>query len=576
MRRALLTTAFILLSPLTGCGPDKPAPKDPQWVIESSGPHHDYSVTWVYAVGEVDAPTANDCKKAFSFAEAESECVGAACRFGSDLVSDYRHACQKLGSAEQRQRMKELGETLKSRSGQAPTDCVKEVDDWLGHGCGTEGACEPGVQRWATRCVEQTKSPLALHLIQRVLENSFHESHRVKLDARGCSDYSKKLEKAAKCDKLFDCEDALPLADLYQERCSQGQGKTLTLTEAEQVDHIRLGAGKSVAPIAISDAKSKLVSLPGTLAFTNGTGAVVKVCGEALTDLAGYLSQRKSCQNGEIELLFTVKGAEGATLELQKRSHESDTSFNATYPSFLVEGEADARGQLAIEEFVVQFGALPEKATQDFTRAFEQVNDAYAAVEPGLRQSPKLYQALAVHDAALSEMFGLIGEQKVSIASKRLSNQELSALARRANRYVFSDLTRQGSVELGKNAELGELSLDRALPKAFAAYKQGLAKLNDMVDKRHLKLTEKPEKVHSQLAAYAEACSTARDQIHTARKKLEHCSSSADACSTEERSRNVSSLQKAQNELSSARVEEILAKSSAGQREEPSAECSRW
>lgn len=577
MRYALLTVALLsVLGGLNSCGQDKPARKEPQFGLEPRGPHHDYSLTWVYAVGEVEAPSANDCKKAFEFVDADAECIGTACKYANDLVSDLEFACKKVGSQEQLGRVKELGVTLATRARQSPTECTRQMDDFLSRGCGAEGACAPVVQQWAARCAEQTKSPLARHVLERLVENSYQESHRVKLDARSCSELGEQLASAANCNKPFDCEDALPQADVYLARCAEGPRKALAVAQAAQISHMRLVAAKTVTPLALTDTKPKMVSLPGSLTFAEGTGAVVRVCGEAVADLADYLTQRKSCQNGELEFLTVADNGEGPSLELQKRWHDSDASFSAALPKLFVDGEANARAQEAIAEFASALAALPQRAADDFANAFEQTNEAYATVAPNLRQSERLYQALTRHDEALTTLFGLIGEQKVLIASKRVDDKDLIAFARRAKKYVFSDITRQGSVELGKSSELSELVLERVLPKAFSSYGSQLKKLDALLAKRRLKLAIAPGNINEDLAAYGQACSVAHDRLKAAREKLERCSSSADACTSEERTQRASLLRNARSELSAARVKEILAKASLGKQGEPSAACASW
>lgn len=577
MHRVLLSVALLsILGGMSGCGQDKPVRSGPKFGLEPQGPHHDYSLTWVYAVGEVDAPSANDCKKALQFVEAESDCVGAACKYANDLVMDFEFACKKRSTSDELQRVKALNVTLAARASQSPTECTRQIHEWLSQGCGADGACAPVVQQWATNCAEQTQSPLARHLLERLVENSFQESRRVKLDVRSCADLGKELGAAAECNKPFDCEDALPRVDVYLERCANGQRKALPLAQAALISHIRLVAAKPVSPLALTDTKSKMVSLPGALNLAEGIGAMVRVCGEAVTDLPSYLAQRKACDKGEIELLTLVKGAEGARLELQKRWHESDASFSAAHPKLLVEGEADARGQQAIEGFTSTFGALPVRAADDFEKAFEQTNEAYAALPPRLRQSERLYQALAAHDAALVTMFGLIGEQKVAVAKKGLRDSDLLGLFHRANRYVFSDITRGGSVDPGKSSELSELALEQVLPKAFSAYRANIKKLNAMIAKRHIKPTVDPTSIEAERADYTKACSVASDRIHAAHEKLESCFISADACSADERHQRASMVRDARNELGAARVREILFLAPLGKKVEPSTACNGW
>lgn len=576
--RSLLLPAFLFCAIVTsvGCGPNKPLRRDPSLADLAIGPHHDYTSTWVYAVGEVESPSDADCKKALVFVEAEQGCASAGCKYGSNLVKDFEFACKKIATPAQRSRMVELRSLLAPRTAQAPGDCVQEVDEWLERGCGKDGACEAKVQQWATHCAEELKSPLALHLMERLVENSLTEPRRVKFDVRSCGEYKQKLAEAAKCSKPFECEDALPHIDEYLERCAEGQRKAVPLAQAAQIVHIRLGADKPIEPIALVGSMSRLTSVEGTIALADGSGAVLKVCGESVAELGAYLEQRAKCQNGELTLLQAVATEGGSNLELQKLRHESDTTFGLAHPKLVVVGEVAARDKKTIDAFAAALGSLPQQAAQDLAVAFEQANQTYAAVSPQLRQSDELYKALAPHDEALVTMFGLIGEQKAHLVDKRLNDGELLGLMRRAEKLVFADMSKKGVVGLSKTNELSELLLDQALPRAFAAYKQKLGKLRSTFDKRRISTNDDPAVARQTLMTYTQVCSAARTQVAAAQQELTRCLDAADACGAEERSKWASSLEMARSEWRSARVQEILAKVGMSLRETPSAVCNSW
>jgi hypothetical protein len=325
------------------CGSDAKQRRDPSLVNGSSAPHHDYTSTWVYAVGEVDAPTASDCRKAIALVEADSECVGSACKYGINLLNDFQGVCSKLSTPSQRQKARELRSALLPRTTQPPSECAHKVDDWLDRGCGKDGACEPDIRQWATHCSDEVKSPLAMHLLERLIENSLGDPRRVKFDVQGCNESKKKLAEAAQCGKPFDCEDALKHVDDYVERCAEGNHAGLPLEQAAQVMRIRFGANKSTDPIPIAKSKTKIVSQSGFLAFADGTGAVLHVCDEPVTDLANYVAQRRKCQHGEVTVFESIATGDGTSLEVRHYRHESDASFTASHPQLLVQGEAGSR-----------------------------------------------------------------------------------------------------------------------------------------------------------------------------------------------------------------------------------------
>lgn len=557
-----------------GCGPEKPVRKDPNFADLSAHPHHDYSATWVYAVGEVDAPAASDCEKALKFADGEGDCVGAACKYGANLLKDFEFGCRTVATAQQRERATTLKSQLIPRAAQSPTECSHSIDEWLERGCGHDGACEPQIQDWATQCLEEVKSPLALHLLERLVENSLREGHRVKFDVRSCDEYKTRLVEAAKCAKQFDCEDAMPRITEYVERCAKGKRKAIPLAQALAVTKIRLGAEKSLEPLALTEVKAKVSSLPGVLALAAGDGAVIKICGEPVTELTAYLDQRQRCERGEITWLAAVNAAEGPTLELQTSWHESDAAFTRTHSKLLVDGEAEARAGKVIADVVTAIANLPKSS--DFAAAFERANLAYAQLSPALRQSEQLYSALAAQDPTLVTMFGLMGEQKVRLFGRRLNDRDLFALWRRTDKLVFADVTKKGGVDIGKSCELSELMLEQALPQSFAAYRQKLGQVKQLAEKRKPTSELDATALRETLMSYTRACSTARAQVSAMQKEAERCATAADACNAEERGQLAQKLDGARADWRSARVEEILAKVSLGQAETPSAVCANW
>jgi hypothetical protein len=340
-----LTAVSLTVAVMTACGSDAKVRKDPNLAEGSLQPHHDFTTTWVYAVGEVDAPGAKDCEKALGFVAADSECVGSVCKYGVNLLTDFQAVCMKLSTPSQRQKATKLRSALASRATQSPSECGKPVDEWLERGCGEDGACEPEVRQWATRCSEELKSPLAMHLLERLVENAQREPHRVKFDVQGCLESKKKLEEAAQCGMPFDCEDALKWVDKYVERCAEGNHNGLPLEQAVNIMRIRFGANKPTEAISIAKSKTRIVSQKGLLAFADGTGAVVNVCDEPVTDLRRYIEQREKCENGAITVFMTVETGEGAKLELRHLQYESAASFAVAHPRLLVQGEAELRNR---------------------------------------------------------------------------------------------------------------------------------------------------------------------------------------------------------------------------------------
>jgi len=577
MRPVIARSTPLLLSMfLFACGSDKPRRPPPQTAVAVTARHHDYSSTWVYAVGEVDSPAEADCKKALGFIVAESDCIGKACLRGSELTQDFGFACSKLSTSAERAKVAELRNTFNTRAQAPATACLDKVDTWLGQGCGDDGACEPRVQRWATQCAATTGSKLLLFLLERMIENSFREPRRVKLDARGCDEFARNLAAAASCSKPFDCEDAMPKIDEYILHCAQGPRKAVALSAAVAMVRMRLGAEKAVEPIALTDDKAQIPALAGTIPLVDKTGVVYRVCGEPVSDLKSYLEQRGNCQNGTVTLLRAVATGSGQELSLYEAPHDSDDAFQSTAPSLRVDGEAEARADAALKAFSDALRELPEKAASDFTGAMAKVNDAFGKVSPKARQSANLRAALSAQDTALAPLFAIIGDSKVRVAGTRLSDEDLVAFLRRSEAFVFADMSKSGNVAVGSNIDLSELLTKNALPTAYAAYDQKLAKLRKQVEKRKITLRTDVTVARAAISAESRSCATEKAKMTELVKSYARCLVSKDACSGEERAQISAAIASAKAAWREARVRELNAKVTAAQPIEPSAVCSSY
>jgi hypothetical protein len=561
---------------LLACGADKQAKKPVDLSRFANQVRHDYSSTWVYAVGEVDSPSTADCAKAFGFINGEAECIGNACRRALDLVKDYEFACSKNSGPTERSQVNALKAVFASRTADPATSCIEKAETWLAHGCGPNGECETKVQRWATQCTESTQSKLIVFLLERMIENSLSEPRRVKLDSRSCREFAKTIEEGARCSKPFDCEDALPRIDEYLLRCAQGSRKAIPLSAALGIVKIRLGAEKPFEPVALTDEKSTRIALPGTLPLLDGTGVVTRVCDEPpAADVPTYLEQRRSCANGSVALIRSVGASNGRELVQLSVPHDSDEAFASSYPKFWVQGEAEARSDAALAGFVDAIRTLPERAVEDFTGAIARVNRAFAKVAPNLRQGEKLRDALAPHDASLGVLFGIIADAKVRVAGTRMNDTDLLAYLRRSENLVFADVNAAGSVEIGAAIELSELHARETLPIAFAGYLKNLAKLRKQFEKR--KVTIEPDLAQARATIMEEtrSCSAARADYAEQQKQLEGCLVDGAICEAPARMELLNKLGKAQSRWGEARARELIAKLSAGQPTAPSAVCSR-
>lgn len=572
--RLALAGAFLNCLLLAACGGDKPTrPQvaNPGQVRARSA--HDYSTTWVYAVGEIDSPTKADCIKALGFLEGEATCVGRACQRATQLLKDTEFACVKLLSAEERSRVKLIGPGLRERAGQASTHCLEQIESLITQGCGENGACEPKAQRWATQCSAVTQSNLLVHLLERQIENSLLEPHRVKLDTRSCDDFAKAVDEAGSCGKPFDCEDALPKVEAYVSRCAQGKRKALPLAQALSILRIQLGAERPILPIAVVGDKTKIPPLPGTLPLADGTGVVYRVCDESPGDLSSYLTQRAACKDGSLLLWRTLPSATGVTLNLVTAPHDHDLAFQLAYPRLWVQGEVELRTEQRLKAFAAAAKSLPVKAMDDFSVAIAALNRAFADLPSKLRQSEQVAQALTPNDEALVPLFALIGDSKVRVAGTRLDDAGLLALLHRAEVLVFSDMTTKGNIELNASLDLSELLTREALPKAFAAYDKKLDKLRALVKKRKLNNYVELDDTSALAKEHTKDCATARKKLVELQATAEPCLQNATTCNADKRGELSRALEAGLSEWHAARVREITAKASAAKPIVPSKDC---
>jgi hypothetical protein len=254
--------------------------------------------------------------------------------------------------------------------------------------------------------------------------------------------------------------------------------------------------------------------------------------------------------------------------------HLSDEQYRAAYPKLWVDGELDARTETALSVFAEAMKSLPEQAASDFALAIAKVNVAFANVPSTSRQSPKLRATISPLDSSLVPLFSIIASSKVAVAGTRLSDTDFSAFLRRSETLVFSDISNSGNVEIGATVELSELLTKEALPKAFAAYENGLEKLRKQALKRKLDSKVDINAARARIAEESRACTLARNRYAEQQKRFETCLSTEDGCKVEQVNPLSSSLFEAKSAWQDARVREIIAKVSAGQPITSSAVCS--
>ncbi len=550
-----------------GCGSDqsrKPAHFPTQ---ESSQRHHNYSSAWIYTIGEVDAVGQPECNKASELIEGEVNCSGQACRYARDLSRDYLAACGKAAPGGHVTRIQELMPVFEAHTSEPAADCTDMAARWVTQGCGTDGACETSVQRWATRCGPLVQSPLVVQILERVIENSLREPRRVKLDVHGCDDFARELREAETCVMLRDCESALPKVDQYMARCAEGKRRVVPLRVAFSMVRIQLGAQQEFKPITLANQKALLETLPGLLVLTDNSGLVYTVCGERVTDLNAYLDKRQNCEKGEVVLLRAVPRTGGPELDIVHVAHESDATYATAFPNLFVSGETAERERRAIARFDKVLTGEPESNLSSW---LSRLNQAYASLPNSLRRSDRVHKLFVQHEQELSARLRELTEAKLRLVRRHTSELEFVSFVRRAVKLPFSDVTNEGGIEWGAACDLSELAFGDELKSTHDM----LAALQHKASNPRLRGTEAFAELLSAAAKQSKACETAKRQYAEVLTAFDICAGGEKACTEDEQKTLWNQLTGARSQWRSARAREIVLRVSAGSDDRSSSACS--
>ncbi len=554
-----------------GCGPDAPVKRTHSPEGESAQRRHNYSAAWIYTIGEVNSLGTTECSKAANLLEGEINCNARTCRYARELGRDYLASCLTGGGSDQISRVKELLSKFEVRSQEPAVDCTEKAIGWITHGCGANGACEEAIRSWATRCANVVKSPLTVQILERVVENSLAEPRRVKIDVHGCEDFTKDLRAGESCARLVECENALPKAEQYMQRCAEGQRHQVPLRDAFSIAHVQLGADREFKPIPLANQKVLIDTVPGLLILSDNSGFVYKVCGDLVADLDSYLELRAKCAKGDVVLLRALPSKEGPLLQMVNVDHESDEMYAVAYPSLFVKGEASQRETRALERLEQ---TLKSDSTSNLSSWLTALNQAYAALPISLRRSEKVSQLFNQNDASLVAPLRELAEVKLRMVRKRKSELEMAAFIRRALRLPFSDVTLAGAVEWGGTSDLSELALGDELKLAYPAYSEKLVSFQQKTIKTKFRGTEGFAELLSSSNQQGKVCASAGLQISEALTAFDNCAGSEKSCTADERKELWSRLSIARSQWRTARAKEMVLRVSAGSDDRPSAACS--
>jgi hypothetical protein len=275
---------------------------------------------------------------------------------------------------------------------------------------------------------------------------------------------------------------------------------------------------------------------------------VLQVCEERVVDLAGYLAARKQCQNGQVTMAHLFAGAkETRTLRVGVLPHPDDVSFFRRFPSLRVDGELSAREPAALLEFAsgldeaVRRGARPGGLDAGLAMLVQTLGAHWHWV----RSSPAFSKALQERDDALVPLFVELAKVKDKTPTLKTRARDLIPFVRRGIALPLADVDRSGTVVLGAATLVSSLKLDSVLPRATAAYRNGLERLRRLIrdvriQRSHLEL------MLSQAKQQASSCGAAENRVGSSQRDLLACVCRVSNCSEQRVTALIDSLDQAQ------------------------------
>ena len=209
-RRGRAAVAALFLASLTGCPTQHyEEPKRPRATTDAEDEFAEVeSSEWFFATTGVTGGRQQLCQHVLGWVLGEGKCQGASCRHGSRLASDWMQECASL-SPKAAKRVEQLQAQLAARAELPPTPCTEELQRMLRDGCRKDAACEQHAQQWATRCGSTDGTPLAVLMLEKVVEQTLARPHKVSIDPRSCDELGRELRLAAGCKRRFECPGGL-------------------------------------------------------------------------------------------------------------------------------------------------------------------------------------------------------------------------------------------------------------------------------------------------------------------------------------------------------------------------------
>ncbi|HEV8246209.1 MAG TPA: hypothetical protein VGP93_10595 [Polyangiaceae bacterium] len=525
---------MLIASWLAACGSEPPRQANTGDDVKvDDGAPEPQSSEWLYAMRGVNSPNLRtECEAVHSAIKNESNCLGEACLYAFRLTEDWIRRCGKA-DAPALDEVSSLARVYNERQKGERVPCLREIASILSDGCGDKPDCADLAQEWTTRCSGVTNSPLVVRILETRVEQAAGAAgatSNVKLDKRNCVDLASGMLAAANCVQRFQCEDALPGADMYRKRCLAG-GHLPSFREGLAELSLRIGAGQSPQSIAISPQAAELQAKDFTLVLADGTGVIAQACGERASDLQAYLALRKECADGQVVILQRQPGRAKSSVRVGRFAHPDDLSFTQNYPSLLARGELEARTAAGLARLSSELDAVAQKVTEDpkYDPALASaVIRALAKEATAIRAVPNGTATLQDLDARLVPLFRNLAGAKLDAAKLMFKPSDFGTFARRALKRPFADVDDEGRVGAGSFNAVSALDLEKVLPQTFTAYKNKVAPLAERAQKKPL--------AQAQAAALAEqlkqaifGCASAEGKVRENEGALLECGF-GDAC----------------------------------------------
>jgi hypothetical protein len=486
------------------------------------------SKEWLYATSDFSGPHKAECDHVFGWLKGEAACKASLCEYGHELAVEWTTRCSSLEETNVVDQARRLQTDLAARAAEPPTECGKRLEAIVRDGCGEDATCLLTGQHWATRCAKSEGTPMAMRILQRVIERKQEQgAEPVALDVRTCDELRADVVEAGKCKDRFVCQEAIPRVETYRDRC-ESESELPTIATAVTELTVMVGGGKPANLIRVRQGSQGLHPADVPVALGDGSGGVIYVCDERATDLARYLGSRKSCRGGKMVVARAFSTPRGVEVRVGTLDFPDDSWFSTQYPTILASGEVELRDKEATAAFTSDLDKAAElgKSSGGVAEATRILLKALSTHALAIKRSPAVREALAKRDELFVPILKEIAKAKLATSKGfKLPPADAAGLLTRAHTRAFADLAVDGTVQIGAPSRSFTLDTSTLLPHAMEAY---LAVL------KPAKLRKLDAKVTAATKALgttaAQACGASEKKLQDTKKSLVSCNFGLETC----------------------------------------------